>query len=124
MSVSYKEIATLFACERHIAAVLNDLRLSSGCHWCQFVRYNYPKLAVVFPFSYCIDSPITAPTFTSFMFILVLAIVLSVLLRFTDSHYPFDIFKLFLQTINYIGKQVALIWVYVWELELPELIRI
>ena len=33
----------------------------------------------------------------------ILAIVLSVLLRFTDSDYPFDIFKLFLR-INNISK--------------------
>jgi hypothetical protein len=38
----------------------------------------------------------------SFCTFLLLAIVLSVLLRFTNSDYPFDIFKLFLYSIEHL----------------------
>jgi len=42
---------------------------------------------------------------------IILAIVLSVLLRYTDSDYPFGIFKLFLYIVDYKANYIIL---YIW----------
>jgi hypothetical protein len=52
------------------------------------------------------------------LYFFLLVIALSVLLRFTDSEYPYGIFKFFLlnymRAILHVKKQIPILWSLVW----------